>query len=61
MHPDYRYECALAAALGILDRLTEVPCLPKHERLAIVVFSILHAMDRYDKEKSDLRGQFSIN
>ena len=62
MHPDHRYECALAAALVIIEFFDANPGEPKHERLAKTIFSILHAMDRYEEERSDRRGiEFSPN
>ena len=61
MSPDVRYECALAAALVILEELDASPDEAKHRRLALTVFSILHAMDRYEEERSKPVGQFSLN
>lgn len=62
MHHDHRYECCLAAALVIIDYFQTNPGAPKHEVLAAVVFSIIHAMDRYEEERSDRRGDgFSVN
>lgn len=61
MDPDYRYDCALSAGLVILERLTISPDLPKHELLGVIIFSILHAMDRYEEERSDRRAGFSAN
>jgi hypothetical protein len=61
MDHDHRYECALAAALVILEHFEKSPGGPKHERLAFTVFSILHAMDRYEEERKSLLGEFSLN
>jgi hypothetical protein len=61
MKQDLRYECALSAALVILELLEKSPNEPKHQRLAHTVFSILHAMDRYEEEKGALRAGFSVN
>lgn len=61
MSPDIRYECALAAALIILEHLDASPGEAKHQRLAFAVFSILHAMDRHEEERSKPVGQFSLN
>jgi hypothetical protein len=61
MEPDYRYDCALAAALVICELFDSSPGQPKHELLAKAIFSILHAMDRYEEEKRDGRGRFSLN
>jgi hypothetical protein len=61
MNEDYRYECALAAALVILEFLDGTPGAPKHEALAKTIFSILHAMDRYDEAKGDRHVGFSVN
>ncbi|MHC5540893.1 hypothetical protein ACYOEI_21940 [Singulisphaera rosea] len=63
MDPDSRYEHALAAALVILDQFDRSPGEPKHQRLAQTLFSILHAMDRYEEEKErrDRRVGFSTN
>jgi hypothetical protein len=59
---DHRYECSLAAALVIIDFFQSNPGIPKHELLATVIFAILHAMDRYEEERSDRRAvEFSAN
>ena len=61
MHQDHRYEHALSAALVILDEIDRLPDMPKHQRLAMAVFSILHAMHRYEEERSSDGVEFSIN
>lgn len=61
MTDDFRYECALAAALVILDFLESAPGVPKHELLAKTIFSILHAMDRCDEERGIRHVGFSAN
>lgn len=61
MRQDQRYEHALSAALVILNEINRVPGMPKHNRLALAVFSILHAMDCYEAERSKQRAEFSAN
>jgi hypothetical protein len=61
MNEDYRYECALAAALVILDFLDGATGAPKHELLTKTTLSILHAMDRYNEAKGDRHVGFSVN
>jgi hypothetical protein len=61
MDHDFRYECALAAALVIMDFFDTAPGAPKHELLATAIFSILHAMDRYDEQRSERHVRFSTN
>lgn len=58
---DQRYECALAAALVILEFLDDSPGAPKHELLAQTIFSILHAMDHYDHVRMGRIVAFSVN
>ena len=45
MNEDERYELALSAALIILDEIDKHPDMTKPNRLALAVFSILHAWD----------------
>ena len=61
MDQDQRYECALSAALVILGEIDDMPGMAKHKRLALVVFSILHAMDRSEEERGGLHVGFSLN
>lgn len=61
MDLNYRYHCALAAALVILEFLDATPGAPQYERLSKLVFSILHAMDRYEEAKEGRRVEFSAN
>jgi hypothetical protein len=61
VHHDQRYEHALAAALVILGEMEKLPDMAKHTRLALVVFSILHAMDQWEQERSELHAGFSAN
>jgi hypothetical protein len=61
MHQDQRYEHALAAALVILSEMDRLPDMSKHNRLALAVFSILHAMDQWEEERRKLHAGFSIN
>ena len=61
MRQDQRYELALSAALVILDEIDKKPELTKHNRLALAVFSILHAMDRWEEEKRKSHVGFSVN
>ena len=61
MHQDQRYEYALSAALVILDEIDRKPDMPKHNRLALMVFSILHAMHCFEDERSEQRAEFSAN
>jgi uncharacterized protein (UPF0147 family) len=61
MHQDQRYEYALSAALVILDEIDRMPDMPKHNRLSLAVFSILHAMDCYEAERSGRGVEFSAN
>jgi hypothetical protein len=61
MDEDRRYEHALSAAIVILNEIDKLPDLGKHHRLALVVFSILHAFDSYDAERSGKRVEFSAN
>jgi hypothetical protein len=51
MEQDRRYEFALSAALVILGEIDQKPELAKHNRLALAIFSILHAWDRWDEER----------
>lgn len=61
MSQDQRYEHALSAALVILDEIDKQPHLAKHNRLALAVFSILHAMNQWEEEKEERRVGFSLN
>ena len=61
MHQDQRYEHALSAALVILSEMDRLPDMSKPTRLALVVFSILHAMDQWEEERGELHAGFSIN
>jgi hypothetical protein len=54
--PDARYECALAAALVILEMFETAGDGLRHHLLARTIFSILHAMDRLDEETAAVRG-----
>jgi hypothetical protein len=60
MEQDKRYEFALSAALVILGEIDQKPDLEKHNRLALAVFSILHAMDRWEEERKPTI-EFSVN
>ena len=42
MHQDQRYEHALPAVLVILNEFDMAPDMDKHNRLSLVVYSILH-------------------
>ena len=61
MQDDRRYEHALSAALVILNEFDKVPGMAQHVRLSLMVFSILHAMDCYEAERSEVRVEFSAN
>jgi hypothetical protein len=61
MHDDERYKLALSAALVILGEIDSKPDMAKHNRLALVVFSILHALDRWEEERKEPHGGFSLN
>jgi hypothetical protein len=61
MQQDQRYELALSAALVILGEFDKAPDMAKHKQLALVIFSILHAMDQWEQERSDMRGSYSAN
>jgi hypothetical protein len=61
MHPDGQYEHALSAALVILNEFDRLPDMGRHTRLALVVFSILHAMNQWDDERRELHTGFSVN
>lgn len=61
MEADARYEHALSAALVILEEIDRAPDMPKHDRMALAVYSILHAMRGYDEERSEWRVEFSAN
>ena len=61
MADDRRYEHALSAALVILNEIDKVPNMAKHNRLALAVFSILHAMDRLEEERKNKHVEFSLN
>jgi hypothetical protein len=61
MHEDQRYEHALSAALVILSEIDKVPDMAKHNKLALMIFSILHAMDQWEQERRERRGEFSAN
>jgi hypothetical protein len=58
---DRKYEHALSAALVILNEIDSVPDMGKHNRLALAVFSILHAMESYKAESRKQRVEFSVN
>jgi hypothetical protein len=61
MDLNYRYHCALGAALVIIEFLDSTPGAPQYERLSKLVFSILHAMDRYEEAKEVPRVEVSAN
>jgi hypothetical protein len=61
MHQDRRYELALSAALVILGEFDKAPDMARHNRLALMIFSILHAMDQLEQERSERLGEFSAN
>ena len=61
MKEDQRYEHALSAALVILGEFDKKPDMTKLNRLALVVFSILHAMDGWEEEKGEIHAEFSVN
>jgi uncharacterized protein (UPF0147 family) len=61
MGRDQRYECALSAALIILNEIDKTPDMAKHNRLALVVFSIIHAMEAWEEERRESHVQFSSN
>jgi hypothetical protein len=61
MREDQRYEHALSAALVILGEIDKRPDMAKHNRLALVVFSILHAMERWEEERGERHVEFSVN
>jgi hypothetical protein len=61
MHDDNRYELALSAALVILRELDQNPDMAEHQRLALAVFSILHALDRWEEERKEPHAGFSLN
>ncbi|WP_422927525.1 hypothetical protein [Singulisphaera sp. PoT] len=61
MNEDFRYDCVLAAALAIMDFLDASPHAPKHELLSTIIFSMLHAMDRYEAGKEAISVGFSAN
>jgi hypothetical protein len=61
MDQDRRYEHALSAALVILNEIDRQPDLAKHNRLALMVFSILHAMDCWEEERGEKPVGFSLN
>ena len=46
---DERYDFALTTALVILDEIVEKPDRPRHERLAIAIYSILHGLELYEE------------
>ena len=51
MPEEFRYFAALETAMAIIRELTTRPDLPRHERLSIVTFSILQAMDRVEEQR----------
>lgn len=61
MTEDRRYEHALSAALVILNEFDKMPDMTQHDRLALAVFSILHAMDCWEEERREQHAQFSAN
>lgn len=65
MNPDepesLRYDCALAAALLILELYDSSPGAPKHQLLSTTVFTVLEAMKRYESEKHSHVHGFSAN
>jgi hypothetical protein len=61
MCQDQRYEHALSAALVILDEIDKSPDMEKQNRLALAVFSILHAMNQWEAEKRESYVEFSVN
>ena len=63
MQRDQKYEHALSAALVILDEIDRMPGMGKHTRLALAVFSILHAMNQWEEEQEREKSHagFSLN
>ena len=61
MKQDRRYEHALSAALVILEEIDREPDMLGHNRLALAVFAILHAMDSWEEERMKSYAQFSVN
>jgi hypothetical protein len=61
MDTDLRYECALAAALVILDQRELAPERPRHQVLAEAIFTILLAMEHWEEERGARRVEFSAN
>jgi hypothetical protein len=56
-----RYDYALAAALVVMDQLDEKPDQPKPERLAMIIFAMLHGMERYEEDRPKIRQELSAN
>jgi hypothetical protein len=50
---DFRYDCALAAAQLICHLFARSPSEPPHALLAKTVYSILEAMERYERGGGD--------
>jgi uncharacterized protein (UPF0147 family) len=61
MEQDQRYEYALSAALVILGEIDKCPDMPKHNLLALLIFSIISALESWEEERSALRVGFSAN
>ena len=58
---DKRYSHALTGALVILDEIDKNPDMPKHNRLALVLFTILHTLESWDETKGEIHARFSAN
>ena len=63
MHRDQKYEHALSAALVILDEIDKMPGMGKPTRLALAVYSILHAMNQWEEDQAREKPYtgFSLN
>ena len=51
LQPDQRYAYALKAAFEIVGEFEQYPQMEKHHRLALVVYTILVAIDESEKER----------
>ena len=49
-----RYDHALAASLVIMDEMDARPGMARHELLALMIFSFLHALDAMEEERAPL-------
>ena len=61
MRKDERYEHALAAALVVLGEIDKRPGMAKHNLLALLVFSIMHAIESWVGERRPWPPEFSAN